>query len=103
MDKCSICLDDFAANPYMTKLSCSHTFHSDCIMTWFRKGNPACPVCRDGAAPGAPDGGDDEDNAGVGYSINDFIQSIMGPGARAVSLDTRAGRVGTHGAQCPSQ
>ena len=28
------------------KLSCGHTFHTDCIMSWFRSKKNTCPYCR---------------------------------------------------------
>jgi len=41
---CPICYD-----PIINKLTitCNHTFCSECIVKWFRHGNPQCPVCRD--------------------------------------------------------
>jgi len=41
---CPICYD-----PITNKLSisCNHTFCTECIIKWFRHGNPQCPVCRD--------------------------------------------------------
>lgn len=41
---CPICYD-----PITNKLTinCNHTFCSECIVKWFRHGNPQCPVCRD--------------------------------------------------------
>jgi hypothetical protein len=57
-DKCAICQDDYTVQTVKYTLPCTHEFHADCIMTWFRSGHPTCPVCRnegDEAAPGAPD------------------------------------------------
>lgn len=42
---CSICysnLDDGQS----FNLDCNHTFHTKCIMDWFRQGNEKCPLCR---------------------------------------------------------
>lgn len=49
--KCTICLGPFAEEPTKAKhsLSCGHTYHTECILTWFRAGNPSCPLCRDEA------------------------------------------------------
>ncbi len=45
--KCTICLDEFADNKPCHELQCGHTYHTACILTWFRNGNPSCPLCRD--------------------------------------------------------
>ena len=49
MDKiCSICLDTIEDDSSLYKLMpCEHEFHADCIVTWFRKKEDACPYCRD--------------------------------------------------------
>lgn len=43
-DTCSICLGDLTDNK--TTLECSHTFHADCISSWFRSQHVSCPECR---------------------------------------------------------
>ena len=43
--ECSICLCDCNA-PHNITLSCSHSFHHNCIMAWFDTGNNTCPMCR---------------------------------------------------------
>jgi len=45
-DKCTICLGAFGETPIHT-LQCGHAYHTTCIITWFRAGNPSCPLCRD--------------------------------------------------------
>ena len=42
---CPVCLQEASAGP-CTTLPCGHAFHVDCILAWFRRGQPACPVCR---------------------------------------------------------
>lgn len=44
---CAVCLDPVPSlNSYGAKrLSCTHAFHTSCIMTWFET-NDECPVCR---------------------------------------------------------
>jgi hypothetical protein len=43
---CAICQDNFEANQEIRCLTyCRHSFHRDCIDTWFR-GNVHCPTCR---------------------------------------------------------
>jgi len=46
MDICCICHEDLESNIY-TLPECGHTFHTNCIMTWFRapNGNNKCPLC----------------------------------------------------------
>ncbi len=54
-EKCAICLESFedGENVEISKqkytLPCNekHCFHVDCIMTTFRMGSKACPLCRD--------------------------------------------------------
>jgi len=44
---CSICLDTIKieeANSYKL-VECSHCFHNDCIIQWFRNGHANCPYC----------------------------------------------------------
>lgn len=43
--QCAICLNDITSGQNMTKLSCDHMFHADCVQTWFRR-STSCPVCR---------------------------------------------------------
>lgn len=42
---CAICLEEL--NSAALTLSCLHQFHATCVADWFRRGNPACPSCRD--------------------------------------------------------
>ena len=45
-DICTICQDDIDINQEIRILDhCSHSFHRDCIDTWFQ-GNVHCPTCR---------------------------------------------------------
>ena len=45
---CPICQDSLEGELY-TLPECNHTFHTNCIMTWFRAptGNNKCPLCND--------------------------------------------------------
>lgn len=48
MDECIICLEPLNNN--ITKLSCGHKYHFDCISKWINKKNDLikiCPICRD--------------------------------------------------------
>ncbi len=42
---CTICLDPFTTEKDMTKLSCNHYFHIDCIAHWFNENHLTCPFC----------------------------------------------------------
>lgn len=44
MDCCSICLDIFKDEIYIT--SCGHTFHKSCIDDWYKLHSGKCPLCR---------------------------------------------------------
>lgn len=46
MDICAICHENLESETY-TLPECNHTFHTNCIMTWFRSptGNNKCPLC----------------------------------------------------------
>ena len=64
---CAICLSNIEDNDESYTLNCNHSFHTKCIIEWFRissKGN--CPCCMDS-------GNQDLFNSyGYGYT-NDFI------------------------------
>ena len=42
---CCICLDKFEENNNSIVLNCSHRFHKECILNWFKK-ELNCPLCR---------------------------------------------------------
>ena len=42
-DLCAICLSSINAGDYT--LECSHRFHTDCIVEWFRLSQGNCPLC----------------------------------------------------------
>ena len=43
-DICPICHEDLSNNIY-TLPECSHIFHTNCIMHWFRAKHNTCPLC----------------------------------------------------------
>jgi len=45
MDNCSICYDSINASTGHCTLSCSHSYHIQCLTKWSSK-NPTCPLCR---------------------------------------------------------
>lgn len=49
-DCCQECGDtDNVNDDSRFTLECQHTFHTKCLMSWFRSQNEGCPLCRDGA------------------------------------------------------
>ena len=44
--ECTICLNNINTHDEMVKLSCNHSYHSNCIMTYLKNYNHKCPVCR---------------------------------------------------------
>ena len=55
-DICAICRDDISGFPTSSLPECGHTFHSECLITWFRSPRDwyfsgknctgTCPLCR---------------------------------------------------------
>ena len=45
VEKCPICLTEFADEEIINKLNCSHLFHLPCISTWLSEID-SCPTCR---------------------------------------------------------
>ena len=45
---CPKCLKEITETkkPYFYTLSCGHSFHTDCIVSWFRQKKDTCPCCR---------------------------------------------------------
>lgn len=42
---CTICLDEFKVNDFVTILPCKHIYHQKCIFSWFDTHND-CPLCK---------------------------------------------------------
>ena len=47
IEKCPICLDNINNIDQSYNLDCNHSFHTKCIVKWFRSNNKTCPICRD--------------------------------------------------------
>jgi hypothetical protein len=45
LSECSICHEALVNEPFYTLPECNHSFHTNCIMNWFRNEH-TCPVCR---------------------------------------------------------
>ena len=56
-ETCTICLEKFADSDKScyTIPQCNHTFHTSCLMQWFRQ-EMRCPLCRDNGLGQEPDG-----------------------------------------------
>lgn len=52
-ETCSICLADLTGP--VKKLPCGHEFHRRCILSWRRRGENTCPLCRAEFADPIPD------------------------------------------------
>ena len=46
-DNCVICMQSLGIKQHISLPHCKHTFHSACILEWFRSGAPRCPLCND--------------------------------------------------------
>ena len=47
LDECAICLEALAGEPStLSRLPCSHSFHTTCINQWRQTGAASCPACR---------------------------------------------------------
>uniref|UniRef100_A0A8C5PPF3 RING-type domain-containing protein n=1 Tax=Leptobrachium leishanense TaxID=445787 RepID=A0A8C5PPF3_9ANUR len=53
-DHCSICLEDYDGRNSASQISCSHIFHSDCILMWLMN-SATCPICRAEIRHAGPD------------------------------------------------
>ncbi|KAL2324433.1 hypothetical protein Fmac_023491 [Flemingia macrophylla] len=47
---CAVCLEDFVEEQEVMKLSCSHKYHSACLLPWLQA-HPHCPYCRTPVLP----------------------------------------------------
>jgi hypothetical protein len=45
-NECAICHDPMAKNEAITKLACTHRYHSGCLDHSLRSGHANCPLCR---------------------------------------------------------
>lgn len=77
---CPVCLDELSADSSHA-LRCGHSFHNGCIVSWFRRGADACPVCRDtgedvaARAPCSPGRASNASTDDVEHTSSDFSDS----------------------------
>jgi len=45
-NECAICHDPMTKDEAITRLGCTHRFHSECIDRALRSGHVSCPLCR---------------------------------------------------------
>ncbi|EJD50591.1 hypothetical protein AURDEDRAFT_112196 [Auricularia subglabra TFB-10046 SS5] len=57
VERCLVCLDDYADDDELRLLSCRHVFHKTCVDKWLETGKNNCPACR---AKGVRTAGEDE-------------------------------------------
>ena len=45
-NECLICIQEFDEDDEVTKITCNHVFHKNCIKNWVCKESNKCPICR---------------------------------------------------------
>lgn len=44
-EECMICKDELKCQQCYTLPECNHTYHTNCLISWFRNGDSRCPYC----------------------------------------------------------
>ena len=44
-EECMICRDELVCSQCYTLPECNHTYHTNCLVSWFRNGDSRCPYC----------------------------------------------------------
>jgi hypothetical protein len=44
-EECIICKEELQCHPCYTLPECKHTYHTSCLVSWFRNGDNRCPCC----------------------------------------------------------
>ena len=44
-EECMICKEELQCSQCYTLPECNHTYHTNCLITWFRNGDSRCPYC----------------------------------------------------------
>ena len=68
---CPVCHE--SSDPMTTAhtLPCGHVFHPRCIISWFRRGENSCPVCRDTGSSVSSSSEDDSDEEVMSIDSSD--------------------------------
>jgi hypothetical protein len=62
-EECMICKDELQCSQCYTLPECNHTYHTNCLITWFRNGDSRCPYCG---------------NKGVNNKNNETLRNVRG-------------------------
>jgi hypothetical protein len=44
-EECMICREEMECTQCYTLPECNHKYHTNCLISWFRNGDPRCPYC----------------------------------------------------------
>jgi hypothetical protein len=62
-EECMICKDELQCGQCYTLPECNHTYHTHCLVSWFRNGDSRCPYCG---------------NKGINNKNNDTLRNVRG-------------------------
>jgi hypothetical protein len=62
-EECMICKDELSCAQCYTLPECNHTYHTHCLVSWFRNGDSRCPYCG---------------NKGINNTNNDTLRHVRG-------------------------
>ena len=62
-EECMICKDELQCGQCYTLPECNHTYHTHCLISWFRNGDSRCPYCG---------------NKGINNKNNDTLRNVRG-------------------------
>jgi len=60
-EECMICREEMECTQCYTLPECNHKYHTNCLISWFRNGDPRCPYCG---------------NKGVNNTNNDTLRRV---------------------------
>jgi hypothetical protein len=62
-EECMICREELECTQCYTLPECNHKYHTNCLISWFRNGDPRCPYCG---------------NKGINNVNNDSLRHVRG-------------------------